>query len=211
MAHIELLTRRGLRVSIQPGGKIRLEPDWLISDTSRQKVRNNREELVSEIMACAISTDSSSEIVPDYHILMVATNLDCWEADDPRFGYEVMLDVCYRQLDAIYYGWLRHHMENARASHDDGNLDDVTFDALRERFNVIHHWAIEHIGEDALKRVLRTTNVNTYIPPSEQTFEAYRTTWNDAWEKSKVPVVEIPKLVKCKSLQPTQLQLECAG
>ncbi|MGB9618778.1 MAG: hypothetical protein ACPL7K_00020 [Armatimonadota bacterium] len=181
MAYLEILTKNAIRASIQPDGKLRLEPDWLITDRVRRLIHEHREELVEEIMASSAAVDSSSEIVPNYSLLMVATNLDSWEADDPRFGYEVMLDICYRMLDASYYAWLRHRMENVRQSHDAGRLDEATFDALRERFNTIHDWAIRYIGQDALRQAVRTTNVKSYIPPSEQTFAAYREVWDDAW------------------------------
>jgi len=185
MAYLETLTKQALRASVQPDGRIRLEPDWLITDSIRQVVREQREEILREITENAASGDPSGEIAPDYHLLMVATNLDSWEADDPRYGYEVMLDTCYRQLDAQYYAWLRHRMENARAAHKAGSLDDMTFNAMRERFNEIHTWALRHIGENALKRAVRTTNVKTYAPPSQETFAAYRKTWDDAWDAYK--------------------------
>ena len=181
MTYLETLTRHALRASIQPGDKLRLEPNWLITDDTRQMIRRHRDELVREIAASSATADPSGEIAPDYHILMVATNLDSWEADDPRFGCEVMLDVCYRQLDAAYYAWLRHCMENARNAHETGALDDATFGIMRERFNVIHEWAVRHIAEEALRRAIRTANVGSYVQPSEQTFAAYRKTWDDAW------------------------------
>lgn len=186
MAYLEILTKNAIRASIQPDGKLRLEPDWLITDGVRRLVREHREELAEEIMASSAAIDPSLEVVPDYSLLMVATNLDSWEADDPRFGYEVMLDICYRMLDASYYAWLRHRMENVRQSHDAGRLDSSTFDALRERFNTIHDWAIRYIGQDALRQAVRTMNVKSYIPPSEQTFAAYRKTWDDAWNAHKL-------------------------
>ena len=182
MTHIELLSRNALRASIQPDGKLRITPDWLITDSVRQMVRDHREELVQEIRENATADEASVETVPNYQFLMVATNLDSWEADDPRFGYEVMSDTCYRQLDATYYAWLRHRMDNARKAHESGAVDDTTFNALREQFNVIHTWAVVHIGEDVLRTAIRTTNVKTYVPPSEQTFAAYRKTWDDAWD-----------------------------
>ncbi len=182
MAHIDLLAIRGIRASIQPDGRIRLEPDWLITDSIRQIVREHREELVREITGNAAPGDPSMEIVPAYSILMVATDLDSWEADDPRFGYEIGGDPVYRMLDASYYAWLRHRMENARKSHDAGRLDAEAFGLLRERFNIIHDWAVRHIGEEALRRAIRTTNVKSYVPPSDQTFASYRKTWDDAWD-----------------------------
>lgn len=182
MAYLETLTKHALRASIQPDSRIRLEPDWLITDSIRQIVREHREELVGEIRASAVSDDPTKQIVPAYNILMVATDLDSWEADDPRFGYEIGGEPVYRMLDASYYAWLRHRMENARKSHGSGRLDDQTFETLRTRFNTIHTWAVRHIGEDALRRAIRTTNVKSYVPPSEQTFASYRKTWDDAWE-----------------------------
>jgi len=122
------------------------------------------------------------EVVPDYHLLWVATDLDSFEEYDPRFGYELSCDPVYRMLDASYYSWLRHRMENVRRSYDASRLDDAAFNTLRERFNIIHTWAIRHIGEDALRRAIRTTNVKSYVPPSEQTLAAYRKTWDDAWD-----------------------------
>lgn len=182
MAHIDSLTIRGIRASIQPDGRIRLEPDWLITDSIRQIVREHREELLGEIRASAVSDDPTEQIVPAYSILMVATDLDSWEADDPRFGYEIGGDPIYRMLDASYYAWLRHRMENARKSHDAGRFDAEAYNLLRERFNTIHDWAVQHIGEEALRRAIRTTNVKSYVPPSGQTFAAYRKTWDDAWD-----------------------------
>ncbi len=182
MAHIDSLTIRGIRTSIQPDGRIRLEPDWLITDSIRQIVREHREELVREITENATPGDPAGQIVPAYSILMVATDLDSWEADDPRFGYEIGGDPVYRMLDASYYAWLRHRMENARKSHDAGRLDAEAYNLLRERFNIIHDWAVRHIGEEALRRAIRTTNVKSYVPPSEQTFASYRKTWDDAWD-----------------------------
>lgn len=186
MAYLEILTKNALRASIQLDGKLRLEPDWLITDDVRRLVREHREELVEEIRASSTAADPSSEVVPDYHVLWVATDLDSFEEYDPRFGYELGCEPVYRMLDASYYAWLRHRMENARKSHDTGRLDDSTFDALRERFNVIHNWAIQYIGEDALRQAIRTTNVKTYVPPSEQTFAAYRKVWDDTWNTHKL-------------------------
>ncbi|MHB9038631.1 MAG: hypothetical protein ACYC64_18430 [Armatimonadota bacterium] len=183
MTYLQSVTKQGLRSSIQPDGKLRLEPNWLITDDIRRMVCENRDELIQEIMASATATDVSQEIVPDYRFLIVATNLDSWEVDDPRFGHEVMLDTCYRQLDSTYYAWLRHCMGNARNAHDSGDLDQAAFNAMRDKFNIVHSWAVQHIGEQALIQAVRITNVSSYIPPSEATFAAYRKTWDDAWNQ----------------------------
>jgi hypothetical protein len=188
MGHLDMLTRRGIRTSIRRGDVLWLEPQYLVSRDVVEWVRAHREALVADIRGRAENASNDlPEIAPNYSILMVATNLDSWVADDPRFGYEVILDTCYRQLDRPYYAWLRHRMENARAAHRSGNLDNVTFNALRTKFNVIHAWAISHIGEEALKQAIRTTNVRRYIPPSEATFATYRRTLDEAWRSRSQP------------------------
>lgn len=181
MTYLEILTKQALRASIQPGGRLRIEPTWLITDDIRRMLREHREEIVQEITTSSATADPSKEIVPDYHFLWVATDLDSFGGYDPRFGYELNCEPVYRMLDASYYAWLRHRMENARKAHDAGTLNEATFNALRERFNVIHEWAVRHIGEDALRRAMRVTNIKSYIQPSEETFKAYRKTWDDAW------------------------------
>ena len=183
MVYLEVLNRRGIRASIRQGNLLWLDPQYMVTPDIAETLRSHKDETVAEIRGCAAdASDNLLEIVPDYHFLMVATNLDSWEADDPRFGYEVVLDASYRQLDATCYAWLRHRMENAQSAHKAGNLNDAAFDTLREQFNAIHSWAVIHIGEDALRTAIRTTNVKTYVPPSEQTFAAYRKTWDDAWD-----------------------------
>ena len=183
MVYLEVLNRRGIRASIRQGNLLWLDPQYMVTPDIAETLRSHKDETVAEIRGCAAdASDDLLEIVPDYHFLMVATNLDSWEADDPRFGYEVMLDTCYRQMDATYYAWLRHRMENAQSAHKAGNLNDAAFDTLREQFNAIHSWAVIHIGEDVLRTAIRTANVKTYVPPSEQTFAAYRKTWDDAWD-----------------------------
>jgi len=183
MGYLDTLNRRGIRASIRQGSTLWLDPQYLVTPDIAEAVRSHKNDILAEIRGCAADTsDVLPEIVPDYQFLMVATDLDSWEADDPRFGYEIGGDPVYRMLDASYYAWLRHRMENARVAHGSGRLDDQTFETLRIRFNEIHTWAIRHVGEEALRRAVRTTNVKAYVPPSEQTFAAYRKTWDDAWD-----------------------------
>ncbi len=183
MGYLDTLNRRGIRASIRRGNMLWLDPQYLVTSEIAEMVRSHKDEMLAEIRSRAVDTsDDLPEIVPDYHFLWVATDLDSFEESDPRFGYEVNCDPVYRMLDAPYYAWLRHRMENARAAHRSGRLDAQTFETLRERFNIIHDWAVRHVGEDALRRAIRTTNVKTYVPPSEQTFAAYRKTWDDAWD-----------------------------
>ena len=120
-------------------------------------------------------------------ILFVATNLDSWEADDVRYGYEIMLDVCYRQLDAPYYTYLRHKMTQARERHESSKMKSQVYEELRTRFNTIHEWAAKHIGEKTLLQAMQTTNVKIYIPPSEQTYAAYRKAQDDERHRWTVP------------------------
>lgn len=211
MVYLETLTKHALRASIQPDDRIRLEPDWLITDSVRQIVREHREELLGEIRASAASDDPTEQIVPAYNILMVATDLDSWEADDPRFGYEIGEDPVYRMLDASFYAWLRHRMENARVAHGSRRLDDQTFETLRTRFNTIHTWAVRHIGEDALRRAIRTTNVKSYVPPSEQTFAAYRKTWDDAWDAYQRRQASHSRSGQCEQASRLQHLLDSQG
>ncbi len=183
MGYLDALNHRGIRASIRKDNMLWLDPQHLVAPDIAEIVRSHKDDILAEIRSRAVDTsDDLPEIVPDYHFLWVATDLDSFEESDPRFGYEVNCDPVYRMLDAPYYAWLRHRMENARAAHRSGRLDDQTFETLRKRFNIIHDWAVRHIGEDVLKRAVRTTNVNAYMPPSQQTFAAYRKTWDDAWD-----------------------------
>jgi len=182
MGYLEVLSRRGIRASIRRGNTLWLDPQYLVSSDIAETLRSHKDDVLAEVRNCAANaSDDLPEIVPDYHFLWVATDLDSFEEYDPRFGYELSCDPVYRMLDASYYAWLRHRMENVRKSHGAGRLDDATFEVLRTRFNAIHSWAVRHIGEEALRRAIRTTNVKSYVPPSEQTFSAYRKTWDDAW------------------------------
>ncbi len=281
MTYLHIITNQGLRASVRPDGKLRLEPDLLITEDVRQMVREHRDELVQEIAASvqvsiqalasipalasgpAMSADNycrlrdyiaqpgaavligfrgagtvvcvtpPSDMLPagavtlwlangereDYdtrmlrypdgqpvadvgwsvvepstedantdpaqyagQFLWVATDLDSFEDTDSRLGLEVDIDQVYRMLDAPYYAWLRSRMENARKAHGSGSLDDDAFETLRERFNIIHSWAIEHIGEDALSKAVRSTNLRTYVAPSPETYAACRKAQDDAWD-----------------------------
>ena len=183
MGYLDVLNHRGIRASIRRGNTLWLDPQYLVTRDIAETVHSHRDDLVSEVRACAVDvSEDVSEIVPDYRFLWVARDLDSFEEFDPRFGYEAGGDPVYRMLDAPYYAWLRHRMENARNSHRAGRLDDSAFEVLKTRFNAIHSWAVQHIGEEALRRAIRTTNAKSYVPPSEQTFAAYRKTWDDAWD-----------------------------
>lgn len=181
MSYLDTISRQGILVSIRHGNLLWLDPQELVTDEIRQLVREHRDELVGQIKTSAGQmAPVTREITPAYRFLWVATNLESFEEYDPRFGYEVGRDPVYRMLDAQYYAWLRHRMQNVRKSHDAGTLDDQSFDILRDRFNTIHNWAVAHIGEENLRRAVRTTNLKRYVPPSDETVDAYHRTWDEA-------------------------------
>ncbi|HWR52107.1 MAG TPA: hypothetical protein VN428_13435, partial [Bryobacteraceae bacterium] len=100
--------------------------------------------------------------------LFVATNLSAWRTDQPAlFAGDVQLgDTAYRRLDPNYYAWLRSRMHLAKLAAGAGRLRQESFDGLRERFNAMHAWALEHIGEAALLAAVNTLNTRDYEPPS---------------------------------------------
>lgn len=181
MGYLDTISRQGILVSIRHGNVLWLDPQELVTDEIRQLVREHRDGLIAEIRESSSQIDSSAaEVTPAYRFLWVATNLESFDEYDPRFGYEVGRDAVFRMLDASYYAWLRHRMENVRKSHEGGSLDDESFGILRDRFNTIHNWAVAHIGEENLRRAVRTTNLKRYVPPSDETVDAYHRTWEEA-------------------------------
>ncbi len=99
--------------------------------------------------------------------LYAATNLKSWETDEPRhFARDVGIDgTCFRRLDPDYYAWLRHKMALAKTAVQSGRLTAQTFDTLRTRFNEIHAWAMEHLGEEELRSAVRSLDPKAYAPP----------------------------------------------
>jgi hypothetical protein len=73
--------------------------------------------------------------------------------------------ACFRRLDPDYYAWLRHKMELAKKAASTGRITAQAFDALRTRFNIIHAWAMDHLGEDALRVAVQVLDPKTYVPP----------------------------------------------
>lgn len=89
--------------------------------------------------------------------LYVATSLDAWETGAPgSFEPDVVVrGAVYRRLDPAYYAWLRRCMDRAKAAHESGKLDARAFEDLRARFNVVHAWAVERFGAQALAAAIR--------------------------------------------------------
>ena len=108
----------------------------------------------------------SQSLEPDY-ALYAATNLESWETDIPHgYARDDRIDgVCFRRLDPDYYAWLRHKMDLAKKAADSGRITPEAFDELRDRFNVIHFWAIDHLGEEALRHAVETLDPKGYSPP----------------------------------------------
>ena len=99
--------------------------------------------------------------------LYAATNLQSWETAEPdHFATDIGIDgTCFRRLDPDYYAWLRHKMDLAKKALSIGQLSAPAFDKLRTRFNAIHAWAIEHLGEEALRSAVPSLDPKTYAPP----------------------------------------------
>ena len=108
------------------------------------------------------SESSSSE-----RALYAATNLASWETDEAHhYARDVgIAGTCFRRLDPDYYAWLRHKMALAKKATDSGRITAKAFDALRNRFNVIHAWAMDHLGEEALRAAILSLDPKSYAPP----------------------------------------------
>ena len=99
--------------------------------------------------------------------MFVSTCLQSWISDQPEFfARDVQLnDTAYRRLDPEYYAWLRSKMQLAKMALAAGNLDEDQFDDMRHRFNAMHDWAGEHIGEPRLLDAIRNLDARGYAPP----------------------------------------------
>ena len=99
--------------------------------------------------------------------LFVSTSLDTWLADNPElFARDVQInDTAYRRLDPEYYAWLRSRMNLAKHAAAAGQISPDAFEELRQKFNAVHEWAIEHFGEAALQDAIRNLDARIYAPP----------------------------------------------
>ena len=102
--------------------------------------------------------------------LFVSTSLAVWSTDEPdRFARDFQInDTVYRRLDPEYYAWLRSRMVIAKRATTAGQIDTVSFEALRVRFNAVHDWAVENLGEDQLLAAVRTLRAADYVPPAPE-------------------------------------------
>lgn len=99
--------------------------------------------------------------------LFVSTSLLSWSTDQPHvFARDVQInDTAYRRLDPEYYAWLRSKMNLAKLAANAGQLGQEEFNELRLKFNAVHEWAIEHVGEAALLDAVRDLDARDYAPP----------------------------------------------
>ena len=113
--------------------------------------------------------------------LRVATDLQHVQVDDSHDHPQDVIheDTVYRRLDAAYYAWLRRRMERAKKAHDAGKLPAKPWQTLRERFNVIHEWAVRNFGEKVLVQALSTLDEKTYLPPRHDHAVAIVESWDE--------------------------------
>jgi hypothetical protein len=99
--------------------------------------------------------------------LFVSTSLDAWTTGQPEiFARDVQInDSVYRRLDPEYYAWLRSRMNLAKLAASAGRLNPDAFEELRQKFNAVHEWAINHFGEDTLREAVRNLDTRGYAPP----------------------------------------------
>jgi len=99
--------------------------------------------------------------------LFVSTALDTWVANNPElFARDVQInDTAYRRLDPEYYAWLRSRMNLAKHAAAAGRISPDAFEELRQKFNAVHEWAIEHFGEVVLQDAIRNLDTRMYAPP----------------------------------------------
>lgn len=118
--------------------------------------------------------------------LYVATNLESWETHEPHHHARDVgiAGTCFRQLDPDYYAWLRHKMNLVRKAAGSGSLQAQAFDALRTKFNVVHVWAMEHLGEEALRAAVRSLDPKTYALQRIDPVDGQPTAASPAHEKA---------------------------
>ena len=110
------------------------------------------------------TTPIASQVKP---VLYVTTTLDAWEYPAPQhYTADVTLnEIPHRKLDPDFYAWLRHRMAQVKRRADQGAIPQETFQAMREKFNRIHQWAVQHLGEAALRQAVQTLDPKRYTPP----------------------------------------------
>lgn len=108
--------------------------------------------------------------------LFVSTGLELWWTDRQHlFARDVQINAtAYRRLDPEYYAWLRSKMNLAKLASKAGQLGLEDFNALREKFNRLHAWALDRFGEGALLEAVRDLDARAYRPPVAETDKPIR-------------------------------------
>ena len=117
--------------------------------------------------------------------LFVATDLTSFESPDPQvFADDVVVSGrAQRRLDPAYYTWIRSRMVVAKREADAGRLATASFAVLRERFEVLHAFAVARFGEDALRTAVSALDAKRYEPPRADPDELPR----PRWSRSRTP------------------------
>ncbi len=97
--------------------------------------------------------------------------------DDPQDV--IHEDTVYRRLDAQYYAWLRRRMERAKKARNTGKLNVRTWETLRQRFNAVNTWALEHLDEKALLSAIESLDEKSYIAPTHIHAVAIVESWDE--------------------------------
>lgn len=212
MSYLDTLSRHAIRASVHQGDVLWLEPAWLVTEQLAQFVKQHREGIIAEVLACAAPCeDGAPGTLPARTIIWVATNMDWFDGTDPRAGYETLdhpftgrtPGVCYRQLDPTYYAWMEHTVDRALKAYNARRLAKDTYHRMRWSFNPVEEWAHELFGKGACEKAMRTYSPGRYVPPSEETYAAYRRAIDEAYaehqrrrEVPSAPISEVRKQSK---------------
>jgi len=113
-----------------------------------------------------VDAEPPAEPGPSASVFYVATNLETWETYTPEPDQDAICEPCgFRRLDPEYYAWLRSRMALAQKRYERGRLPSRQYEDLRRRFNVVHFWAVERFGEQALLEAVRSLDPSHYSPP----------------------------------------------
>ena len=114
-----------------------------------------------------VDAEPPDEANPSASVLYVATSLETWETCTPEPDQDAICEPCgFRRLDPEYYAWLRSRMVVAQKRYQAGRLRAGRYEELRARFNAVHAWAVERLGEPVLLEAVRTLDPRAYRPPA---------------------------------------------
>ncbi len=99
--------------------------------------------------------------------LYVATNLSCWRTPHPeRYRGDVLVaGFCHRELDPVYYAWLRRQISLAGKACARGVLPAPVAADLEARFAEVTAYAIRRFGSETLEKAARSSEFRRYRPP----------------------------------------------